>query len=544
MLTRRLTRDLTFSYIASLMLVGFLSSGITFALGALITNQKDSAAIINVAGRQRMLSQRVGLLAEDVQTGDPAVQRDLLGAIALMERSQNALMNGGDLGIGHALSPAARHFYFEGTHPVDPLVRRFIAAARRFAANPRAAEGQAAYRDLQTMTHGDVLPELDAAVSLFQNEAVHRLAQLRLGLAIAAGTILVVLALEALFVFAPLVRRLRHYGRRVQTRHDRAEALLAQSIIAQKRLEMAEQIGHVGHWRIALPDYAVAWSDEIYRIHGVSPETYTPDVQSAVAFYHPDDRQHVTDAIESAVSAVAPFSFQLRIVRPSGEIRHVESRGVTTAGLHGVASMIFGVFLDVTDQRAIEAALRLANSKLDEIAHLDALTDIPNRRRFDDELNRTWRLAARVGDVVSVLLIDVDQFKSYNDLYGHPTGDACLKAVSRAIYTVARRPGDVVARYGGEEFAMLLPSTDLEGAILLAERARSAVQALGIIHARSTPGTNVVTISIGVASRAAGGPAPVADKDHLIAEADAMLYEAKRLGRNRVVSKTVIEAGI
>jgi diguanylate cyclase (GGDEF)-like protein len=168
---------------------------------------------------------------------------------------------------------------------------------------------------------------------------------------------------------------------------------------------------------------------------------------------------------------------------------------------------------------------------LKALSVVDALTGIANRRHFDERLGRVWRRSQRERMAVSLILSDIDWFKSYNDCYGHLAGDECLRRVARALQEMAQRPFDLVARYGGEEFAVVLPDTTREGAHLVAEAMRTAVDSLGIRNARAPSGR--VTISSGVASLV---PELGAEPASLIAAADAGLYEAKRAGRNRVVS--------
>jgi two-component system chemotaxis family response regulator WspR len=181
--------------------------------------------------------------------------------------------------------------------------------------------------------------------------------------------------------------------------------------------------------------------------------------------------------------------------------------------------------------RESQQKLLEANLELQRLTNSDGLTGLANRRYFDEYLNAEWQRARHQQIQFSVLMIDVDNFKHYNDTYGHVAGDAVLKRVAETIQTAAGRPSDLAARFGGEEFVMLLPFTPPGGALLLAEKARRAVEALAIPCAPSAIG-QVVTISI-------GGATLIPERDDaalkLIDAADRALYQAKRLGKNRVV---------
>jgi diguanylate cyclase (GGDEF)-like protein len=165
-----------------------------------------------------------------------------------------------------------------------------------------------------------------------------------------------------------------------------------------------------------------------------------------------------------------------------------------------------------------------------ELAELDGLTAIANRRRFDRELTRHWTQCAREQRPIALLLADIDCFKAYNDLYGHQAGDEALKAVAKVLAGSVRRPVDTVARYGGEEFAMILPETTRDGALHVAERFLEEVRALGIPHAHSSA-VPVLTVSVGVGHVV---PAPRRSPAGLIQLADQALYAAKDAGRNQV----------
>jgi len=181
-------------------------------------------------------------------------------------------------------------------------------------------------------------------------------------------------------------------------------------------------------------------------------------------------------------------------------------------------------------RKKAEAILRQANQELQDMATLDGLTQIPNRRKFDDYLAQEWRRLRREGQPLSLIIGDVDWFKHYNDTYGHLAGDDCLRSLAQAMKLALRRPADMVARYGGEEFAAILPNTDAEGAVCVAEGIREAVQKLAIAHAEAG-NSAYVTVSLGVAT---AFPERDRDPEDLIARADRALYAAKARGRNCV----------
>lgn len=170
------------------------------------------------------------------------------------------------------------------------------------------------------------------------------------------------------------------------------------------------------------------------------------------------------------------------------------------------------------------------NRALQALSLEDGLTGVANRRCFDQVLEKEWRRAARDQTTLSLIMLDVDCFKAYNDRYGHQAGDACLRHVAAVVAGALRRPSDVVARYGGEEFAGLLPNTPAAGARLRAETICAAVEALQLLHEGSVVGPHV-TISVGVASLI---PTTPEEADSLVATADSALYQAKHAGRNRV----------
>lgn len=180
-------------------------------------------------------------------------------------------------------------------------------------------------------------------------------------------------------------------------------------------------------------------------------------------------------------------------------------------------------------RKSRERELENLTRTFQELSNLDGLTGVANRRRFDEVYDKEWRSARRDNTDISLLMLDIDFFKAYNDRYGHLKGDTCLTQVAQCLKRETKRPRDLVARYGGEEFVLILPETNMDGAQRIAENIRIRVRELGIEHQDSE--TGVVTVSVGVA---AGKPASMTSTADLLASSDKALYRAKLEGRDQV----------
>lgn len=194
---------------------------------------------------------------------------------------------------------------------------------------------------------------------------------------------------------------------------------------------------------------------------------------------------------------------------------------------------------EIQQRQQAEAALQNANEELQRLATLDGLTQVANRRRFDECINKAWQILAREQLPLSLLMCDVDCFKHYNDSRGHQAGDECLQQIAQAMKLAVKRPADLVARYGGEEFAVILPKTNQEGAITVAEEIRLAIKALAIPHPQSSV-SKYITLSMGISCTI---PAHESCSEKLIAAADQALYQAKKMGRDRIVFFGLTQAG-
>lgn len=246
---------------------------------------------------------------------------------------------------------------------------------------------------------------------------------------------------------------------------------------------------------------------------------------AALAGIHADDLpqvQALVDAMKRGEKEEARVTYR-NSHRQNGEV-WLESTMRVTRKDNGRVNGVVAISRDITEQKKLE-------TRLETLAIEDSLTGLANRRRFDERLREEWARAYR--DRSTLLMIDVDHFKAYNDEYGHPAGDACLRVVAQVIAAEMKRPGDLAARYGGEEFAMLLPKTDAAGCARIGERIRKAIREAGLVHG-SNGTSGCVTASLGGAAcrpsleRTAG----VAT---LIEAADQALYAAKEAGRDHLM---------
>jgi diguanylate cyclase (GGDEF)-like protein len=306
------------------------------------------------------------------------------------------------------------------------------------------------------------------------------------------------------------------------------EAIVARLEESKKLLEMAERTAKVGHWKIDFTDGSIFWSNEVYRMHGV-PFGVKPTLSLLSGLTYPDDAARVDEAIQQATRDGNPFTLVSRIVRPDGELRHLESQAYPQTDAAGTVVSIFGTFQDVTDKALVLEQLEKAqhHAMLDaersrEIAETDELTGVASRRKIIDLLGEALRAAGEGGEELSVALLDIDYFKSINDEHGHLVGDQVLVKITQCTRS-ALREYDRIGRLGGEEFLIIMRDTGKLMAADIVERVRREIENL---QWKEYPGLKV-TVSVGIASYQPG-----ADEIWMLQASDQALYEAKRGGRN------------
>jgi diguanylate cyclase (GGDEF)-like protein len=236
----------------------------------------------------------------------------------------------------------------------------------------------------------------------------------------------------------------------------------------------------------------------------------------------------------------APFPLYSNADDASRDVRLQQAIQVIPFDVAGLARHCLIQITDVSNMVMREKLLREQSAVLKTMSYTDGLTGIANRRHFDERLAEECARSRRSGSVLSLFMIDIDFFKAYNDSYGHLRGDHCLREVAQTLAGVLQRPGDMVARYGGEEFVAILPETDHDGAMRMAEAMRQAVEARALEHRKSAVGP-FITVSIGVGTHA---PTGVRDEKTLIEATDRGLYQAKKAGRNQLGSVNIGDAAI
>lgn len=300
------------------------------------------------------------------------------------------------------------------------------------------------------------------------------------------------------------------------TIRDISEREAQQNALLQRERDLleAQRIARLGNWISDFVTGEIHWCEQIYEMFGrPQGETITHDV--FMQSIHPEDRDNVQDAFHRALKGV-PYDIMHRIIRPDGKIRTLHKRGLVELNDEGRAQRMIGTVQDITEQKELE-------DELERNAVTDHLTGAYNRKRFDEEIEKTLARRRRNGVVSALIMLDIDHFKPVNDTYGHDVGDDVLVTLTQLIQSSLRVP-DLLARWGGEEFVIILPDTDMLEARQLAERLRH------LIANYRFEVIDQLTVSLGVTTLQ-----PTDDSRSCLKRLDDALYQAKFSGRNQVV---------
>lgn len=325
---------------------------------------------------------------------------------------------------------------------------------------------------------------------------------------------------------------LRIAGYEVQQLRERSN-LLDRVSASEKRFDLVVDSLQVGVWDHHFDAEGRAqrwWSPRFYALLGYTPEEMPANEMAAKQLVG-DNVRGIVDAIYSTLEKDGVTTLDLRMRTKDRGWRWFNVTCKAEFDDRRRLLRVAGAIEDIHARRIAEIELQEAQAELIALAYRDPLTALPNRRAFDEQLKREWDRARRNDKPLSLLTLDIDWFKNYNDFYGHPAGDECLRRVAEVISECLRRPGDFAARVGGEEFQVVMPETDALGALQVAKTLEATLRERALPHQASALG--VVTCSIGVASETATAKGSL---DALLGRADHGLYESKRGGRSRVTA--------
>lgn len=288
-------------------------------------------------------------------------------------------------------------------------------------------------------------------------------------------------------------------------------------------------------WKIDWNSMRFAYiGPQIGPLLGWEPSSWV-SVQDWADRIHPEDRERVVNFCVSQSKAGVDHEADYRALTPNGDYVWIRDVVHVKRTAEGEVDCLVGFMFDISERKKTEQKLIDLQKELEQLSFKDGLTGVANRRMFDSVMELEWHNAKRHRQPLSLIMIDIDYFKQYNDHYGHLQGDDCLKRVSQALDEAATRSRDFIARFGGEEFVLVLPDSDAESAATVAERCRKAIFKLQIPHAKSEV-SQLLTISLGVGSVV---PGPDDELMDFIETVDKRLYLAKQSGRNAIVAHNI-----
>jgi diguanylate cyclase (GGDEF)-like protein/PAS domain S-box-containing protein len=283
-------------------------------------------------------------------------------------------------------------------------------------------------------------------------------------------------------------------------------------------------------WKIDWATMQFAYiGPQIEQLLGWTPDSWVSANDWAERM-HPEDREWVVNFCVSQSKSGIDHEADYRALTKDGHYVWIRDVVHVVRNAEGEVDSLIGFMFDISERKKTEEQLVILQKELEDMSYKDGLTGVANRRMFDSILELEWANARRNGQPLSVIMIDIDHFKEFNDHYGHIQGDDCLIRVAQVLGSAATRARDFLARYGGEEFVLVLPEADADAVAKIAERCRQAIFKEQIPHARS-PVSAVLTISLGVGTITPG------HEDQAMAfieTIDKKLYQAKQLGRNKI----------
>ena len=309
---------------------------------------------------------------------------------------------------------------------------------------------------------------------------------------------------------------------------ERAD-LSGQLAASEQRFKLVVQSLQVGAWDRDVADGDQRWwSERFYELLGYTPEELPASDQSLASIIHPQDRDTAFGDAARQLDERGHMDVDFRMMTAEQGYRWFNSVAKAQMDGDGNVLRLAGAIADIHDRKLAQQQLEKAQRELEHLAYRDPLTELYNRRYFNEQFERELQRCKRSGKPISLLMLDLDFFKAYNDCYGHNAGDACLVDLAGRLQSAVFRPSDCVARIGGEEFAMLLPETDVQGVRNVAQRAQEALSTRPMLHQKSP--LRQVTASIGMTTL--DDPEQPASVEYLLGQADRAMYQVKEQGRN------------
>lgn len=550
-----IARALTWHYVIALFLVATLSAAAWISLHLVISEQKSTAAVVNVSGRQRMLSQRAALFS-NLLLNTPIAERALIrgklrDTIELMARSHRGLTHGDNaMGLPETMSPTVHSMYFDGSNALDVQVETYIKTVRELLLlDDNALTPENPLLQYITKTALTTLvTALDQMVRQYQLEGEASVSRLQKAETIFWVLTLLLLMLEALLIFNPFVRHVRaiigklqlvtdelqlHQGNLEELVRQRTAELESRSEALAENEEKLRGLYELSPLGIALTDMEgryVEFNNAFQNICG-----YPKNELDALDYWTLTPKKYEADEarqLESLHQTGRYGPYVKEYIRKDGRLIPIQLNGMLINGRDG-KKYIWSIVEDITERKFAEDRIR-------NLAFNDTLTQLPNRRLLNDRLGLTIATSRRTGQYAALMFLDLDNFKPLNDSYGHDVGDLLLIEAARRISSCVREV-DTVARFGGDEFVVLISELDVDKAAsivqtgIIAEKIRTALAEpyLLTVSQDSKAGGSVehhCTASIGVVLFN-----HCADLDRILRWADMAMYAAKEGGRNRVV---------
>jgi len=283
-------------------------------------------------------------------------------------------------------------------------------------------------------------------------------------------------------------------------------------------------------WKIDWATMQFAYiGPQIEELLGWTPDSWVT-VQDWAERMHPEDRQWAVDFCVAQSMAGLDHEADYRALCSNGDYVWIRDVVHVVRNADGTVNSLIGFMFDISERKKTEEKLLVMQRELEELSFKDGLTNVANRRRFDQVMDAAWERARNQREPIALLMIDIDYFKQYNDRYGHLAGDDCLRRVASVLAQAATRPNDLLARIGGEEFAMLLPGTSASGAVGVAEHCRQLLKDAQILHGPAPLGRLTASIGVGAVTPEAGD-----NWVSLLDRVDRRLYAAKQAGRDRMM---------